>query len=288
MKKTILLATCTLATLSAAAVDVIDRAAEVAVLGRIERAVNDAMIGMREQATGVAGEIRVEIDKRFEGERRAIEAERGDVCTALEGLCIEMGDLDKYELFRRIRVDFEKREEVELAPLLAGLQAVRAPVMDQVRELARERDEIERIHYENKRRYPGLMDGLDSRDVGMSMAAKNKEIRDIYASVDGTLHKQIAERREALSKEREVVLRDTEEKAEARRQVLKVIIDDLTRREEGLVGRLREIARAAEHAVDAAMPGKHEMFAGIRQELLLRVISGGADPESLALAAAAA
>ena len=194
MKKTILLATCALATLSAAAAGGgIDRAAEVAVLGQIERVVDVAMCGMRVQAF----EVEDEITKKF---KEDIKIARVD---------LKIIDNERLELVK-------KRNE-----MWNSLQKIR-----------------EQNPYWNA-------------ELGKLLFNAWQEAQDN----DDKLKPQIA----ACEK-----------------------------KEEAIKEKIRQFEIDAQRAVNAAMLGRYAMFVGIREELLLGVLSGQIDRESFVAAAGAA
>ncbi len=246
--------------------------AENAQLRVIQNSVHNQMGAMQLQAE----DAKLEITQEFEEQKAKIHEEIKTIDSLRGPHDKEFDKWSDYALNQRKKVLSQLHSEYEdskLGPLLAELDKNRLPVLDQIRQLNKEKNDIEQTHYANKIKYAGLMDGLDSLDAGLRMGFKDEEIKKLLASVDGYLPETISEIRRLLSKELNETLRKEEQKFKAMQNELSPVLAEFSQRTDVLYAKLRELGEASYQAVETAMPGREALFRQIEDQAVLAVIS---------------
>lgn len=178
------------------------------------------------------------------------------------------------------RLEEEKglRLKAVLAPMEEALSQLRTPILERVVALRAERDAIERAHYENKSKYPGLMDGTDSMDTALKMGFKTKAIEELYASVDGDLPIQIAAKKRAITEEFIARLEDENMRCTSAINAIKARLAELSVVECSLSQRIGALENQRSLAITAAMPEKDALIRRIEDQVVNALISGIAIP----------
>jgi hypothetical protein len=116
---------------------------------------------------------------------------------------------------RRVKVrdsgeEYKASLEAALAPLQIELARLRDPIQAQVQELRQARCKVESDHYKTKSdpKWGKWVDGLDSLGVGIKMSNYDRQIAELFSSVDGDLPVHIDEIKRDMESKHDQCLRD--------------------------------------------------------------------------------
>lgn len=116
---------------------------------------------------------------------------------------------------RRVKVrdsgeEYKASLEAALAPLQIELARLHDPIQAQVQELRQARCKVESDHYKTKSdpKWGKWVDGLDSLGVGIKMSNYDRQIAELFSSVDGDLPVHIDEIKRDMESKHDQCLRD--------------------------------------------------------------------------------